>query len=314
MHIGPLITTQLTTMDLATDIELIVHGLKADRDTWQAVALRYKAAFEAHTSHIRKLQDICFATQAELENERAQQHRPHPAPNQMERCGLGDLDCKKKLQPEVSYGTASIYVPRSQPPSDDYINPLFGGVHQCTLQKDYKTALTEIERLLRGPLSAKARTEGLLLKSEILRQTGPSELYDALAACSEALELCDRLSGMEVYLPRIHHQRGIIYYDLRTNCVEQRLFPVDHYASRLEGPYSTRRAGFDENRTIDEELLAKIEVLGTQVLLITCIFCEKDSLTYVETKRRQTSAQLRQRAAATAKRMSLPHRWTAPRG
>lgn len=261
MYIDPLITTLFTAMDLATDIELAVHNLKTDRDTWQAVALKYKEASEALASHVRQLQDICFATQAELENERAQQRLTHSASDQSEKNVTENNNSNEDMPSELSFGTAAIYALRKHRKSDEYMNPLFEGVRQCTQQQDYKTAIIEVERLLRGPLSAKARVEGLLLKSEVLRQTGPNELYDALAACSEALELSDRLLGLEVFLPRIHYQRGVIFYDLRTNCLA-----IDHHVPRLETcHYSTRRSGFDEQRTIDEEILAKIEVLGMEV-------------------------------------------------
>lgn len=57
------------------DIERAVHELKIERDTWQAVALQYKSAFDTQTDRLQELQDICFAAHAELENKRAQSHR-----------------------------------------------------------------------------------------------------------------------------------------------------------------------------------------------------------------------------------------------
>lgn len=289
-----------TTMDFVTDIERAIHGLKVDRDTWAALALQYKAAFEAQTRRLQELHGVCFATQAELENERAQQRLPHAAIDEAEKDDLESLDGNKSPGHESSYGTAVIYSPQKLQLSNDCANPLFDVVQHCVRQRNYNTALAEVERLLRGPLSPKARTEGLLLKSDILRPMGPNELYNALAACSEALELCDRVSGLEAFLSRIHHQRGLLYYDLH---MYRSTLGATSAASSISPDYgqgaertrsTTRRSGFDEDRTINEELLAKIEVMGTRT-------------------RRQTSAQFRQHAAAKAKRMSLPHRWTSPR-
>ncbi|KAF2845494.1 hypothetical protein T440DRAFT_407842 [Plenodomus tracheiphilus IPT5] len=289
MHIDSRITTTSAAMEFVAEIERVVHELKVDRDTWEALALKYKAAFETTIQYLQELQDVCFATQAELENARAQQRRPHAVMDQTEKQHNKSLDVNNGL-PLESYGTAVIYSPHKRRSSDDCANPLFDGVQYCVQKQDYSTALMEVERLLRGPLSPKARIEGLLLKSEVLQAIGPGELYDALAACSEAMELCDRLSGLQVFLPRIHSQRDLLYYDLRlySSTLDATDSKDEDRAERTH--CNTRRSGFDENRTINEELLAKIE-----------------------TKRRQTSAQFRQRAAAKAKRMSLPHRWTSPR-
>ncbi|KAH9881795.1 hypothetical protein J1614_000966 [Plenodomus biglobosus] len=300
MYIDSRITTTPTTMGFVAEIERAIHHLKVDRDTWEALALKYKAAFEAQTQRLQELQDVCFATQAELENERAQHRLPHAALDEIEKQRLEALDGNKIPQCASCYGTAVIYSPRKRRSSDGRANPLFDVVHHCLHQHKYNTALAEVGRLLHGPLSPKTRTEGLLLKSDILRAIGPNELYDALAACSEALELCDRLSGLEAFLPSIHYQRGLLYYDLHlhrptlgaTGGVSDIHLEYGERVARTRS--TTRRSGFDENRTINEELLAKIEVMGTQT--------------------RQTSAHFRQRAAARAKRMSLPHRWTSPRG
>ncbi|KAI8942302.1 hypothetical protein NX059_000381 [Plenodomus lindquistii] len=258
-------------MDFITEIERVVHDLKVDRDTWEALAVRYKTAFEHQSRCLRELQDVCFATQAELENERAQQLLPDAAAKLMVAHRPESQESKRDIQLETSYGIATIYPPGHRL-SNDCANPLFDAVQCCVQQQKYDTALVEIERLLRGPLSPKARTEGLLLKCDILRAMGPTELYDALAACSEALELCDRLSGLEVFLPRIHYQRGLLYYDLRVHVPPLDAVNSDsdtdfEYGGRVDrNRHTTRRSGFDENRTINEELLAKVEMLGTRVI------------------------------------------------
>ncbi|KAH6881897.1 hypothetical protein BKA58DRAFT_305066 [Alternaria rosae] len=294
------------------EIERIVHDLKVDRDTWQAVALKYKAAFEAQTSRLHELQNVCFATQAELENERAQQQRLQAITGERDNHRPATFDGDEDLHVNFTFGTATVYPPEEteqthlRRPSEDCTHPLFKRAQECTAQRNYGTALVEVERLLKGPLSYKARAEGLLLKSNILRASGPDELLDALATCSEAVELCDRLSELQNFLPRIQYQRGLLYYELRQLHQAREAFSTvgdDKYLSAKAREFrksyddeldllrcTKRRSGFDENRTM-EGLLVQLEDKGT------------------ENKRRRTSAQLRQRAAAKARRMSLPYRW-----
>lgn len=203
------------------DFVEVVRQLKINRDTWEAVAHQYKAAFEEQTARLRELQDICFATQAELENDRAQSRRLHVHLDGQPHDLISTLDANTDKQDGPSYGTAVVHSPSRIDmswrlrPSEDCGNLIFKRVQQFASQRNYGTALVEIERLLRGPLSPKARAEGLLLKSSILQATGPDSLYDALAACSEALEICDRVSELDSLLPEIQYQRGNLYYQLR---------------------------------------------------------------------------------------------------
>ncbi|KAJ4368033.1 hypothetical protein N0V83_006388 [Neocucurbitaria cava] len=267
-------------MDHAADIAQIVHKLKVERDTWEAVASKYKEAFEAQTKRLQELQDICFATQAELENERAQQRRLHVTSDPSENRRPGTVDGTGESSRAQSFGTAAILSTRKisshrpQQSVGDCNNPLYKRVQEAMDQRNYGTALVEVERLLRGPLSSKARAEGLLLKSDILRASGPDEIYDALAACSEALELCDRLSELEAFLPRIQYQRGILYYELRMLHQARQAFSTvsdDELLSNTASDYDDidylrggkRRSGFDENRT--EELLVHLREHGFEV-------------------------------------------------
>lgn len=274
-------------MDYAADIERAVHELKVERDTWQAVALQYKTAFDAQTKRLEEFQDICFATQAELENERAHQRRVLASSDSSERQRQGIADGAADLHREESFGTAIVFSPRNigldqqRRASDDCTNPLFTRVQQCIAQRNYGTALVEVERLLRGPLSSKARAEGLLLKSTVLRASGPDEFFEALAACSEALELCDRLSELEAFLPRIYFQRGVLYYELRMLHSAREAFSMvsDHellsvqaneYIKSCNEEINQRRAvnrrsGFDEDRTMTESFLAELESRSVEV-------------------------------------------------
>jgi hypothetical protein len=266
----------ITMPNFTASIQDAVHKLKVDRDTWKAVALKYKVAFEAQTNRLQELQDVCFAAQAELEIERVG-HRRLQALSEQRQCNhTSNMD---GAQGPRTFGTATVFkgniAGHGRKASDDCTNPLFNRVQQCIDQRNYGTAAAEVERLLRGPLSPKARAEGLLLKSYILKAAGPDELYDALAACSEALELCDRISDLERFLPRIQYQRGILYYQLRLLKQARDAFSAvknDDLLSATANEYrsscdeemrlqraANRRSGFDEDRTFDEGLVLRLD-------------------------------------------------------
>ena len=271
--------------DFTEEIQGAVRQLKIERDTWQAVALQYKAAFETQTTRLQELQDICFATQAELENERAQRRRSAAAADQRQSDRPHTINSAEHDHDSQHFGTAIMFPhEKRRRISDACTNPLFDRVQRCIDQRNYGSALVEIERLLRGPLSPKARAEGLLLKSSILRAAGPDELYDALAACSEAMELCDRIADLETFLPKIQYQRGVLYYQLRmlyqapdafgtvsdndalsATATEYRRSCDDEIGLQRAG---NRRSGFDENRAFDQGLLVhldeKIDVSDSQ--------------------------------------------------
>jgi hypothetical protein len=271
VHIATM--SPITIHNYSTDIQSTVHQFKIERDTWQAVALEYKKAFHIQASRFQELQDVCFAAQAELENERAQQRRSHVQTDRRQRSRPHTMDGAQESKDVRLFGTAAVF--HQQPTTDACTNPLFHHVQQCIDQHNYGTAMIEIERLLQGPLSPKARAEGLLLKSKVLRAAGPDELYDALAACSEALELCDRLSELEFFLPRIQYQRGILYYQLRMLHQARDAFGAavnDDLLSATANQYrnscdeeirlqrsANRRSGFDENRSFDEGLLVQLD-------------------------------------------------------
>jgi hypothetical protein len=263
----------ITMVDYIADIETTVHQLKVERDTWQAVALEYKKAFNSQTSRLQELQDVCFATQAELENERVQQRRLHTPTDRRQRSRPNTMDGAEESKGLHIFGTAAVLQQRSM--TDACTNPLFHRVQQCINQHNYGTATVEIERLLQGPLSPKARAEGLLLKSNVLQAAGPDELYEALAVCSEALELCNRLSDLESFLPRVQYQRGVLYYQLHMlhqtrdafgAVINENLLPMtaNQYRSSCDKEIrlqraANRRSGFDENRSFDEGLLVQLD-------------------------------------------------------
>jgi hypothetical protein len=275
-------------MDPAANLLGAVHQLKIDRDTWKAVALQYKTAFEEQTARFRELQDLCFASQAELENERAECRRMQLSLKGAMRGGESITDSSDDaISDTPCFGTAVVFpgaqfekgwIPQS---SEDCANPIFKRVQQLTTQRNYGTATREIERLLRGPLSPKARAEGLLLKSIILQATGPDSLYDALAACSEALEVCDRISELEKLLPKIQYQRGVYYYQLHMLQQAREAFNAaseDNLLCARANAYrqscddelellrfSNHRSAFDEDRCLTDSFLAELDVGSSRV-------------------------------------------------
>lgn len=327
--------TLLIIMERIADlVEIVntVHGLKRDRDTWQAVALQYKKAFEDQTKRFQELQNVCFAAQAELENERAEQRRLHALSSQSEHDRRTTFDSADATQTDLRFGTATVFaspldrktdrqrrLPTSshqsehdcctafdgavdsqadlnfgtatifttpkaktdhpQPPSDDYVNPLFKRAQEFAAQRNYGAALVELERLLRGPMSPKARAEGLLLRSHILWTSGPDDHYNALAACSEALEICNRSSELRSLLSRIQYQRGILFYELGMFGKAREAFDAvgddyilsdkaREYRRSCEGELglvsrAKRRSGFHEERNM-EGLLAQLEEKGPE--------------------------------------------------
>lgn len=320
----------LTAMDAAADLVRTVHQLKIDRDTWQALAQQYKAAFEAQTARLRELQDICTAIQAELENERVQYRRLHMGLDGAQQDRPPTPNSTVELGDTQSFGTAIVLPPsridvswRLRPSEEDG-NPIFKRVQQFTSQRNFGTALVEIERLLRGPLSLKARAEGLLLKSSILQATGPESLHDALAACSEALNLCDRVSELQSLLPKIQYQRGLFYYQLRMLQQAREAFRAasednllfdraNKYRQscddELELLHYDRRSAFDEIRSISNSALTQMNVGSSHV---SCDHrSEAASVDKRQGRLRRTSAQLKLRATQRANRMSPPHRWVS---
>lgn len=320
----------LAAMDAAADLVRTVHQLKIDRDTWQALAQQYKAAFEAQTARLLEIQNICFATQAELENERAQYRRLHMS--------LDGAQNDRPLTPDStdgtgntqSFGTAIVLSPSridmswKLRPSEEDGNPIFKRVQQFASQRNFGTALVEIERLLRGPLSPKSRAEGLLLKSSILQATGPDSLYDALAACSEALELCDRVSELQSLLPKIQYQRDLYYYRLQMLQQAREAFGAasednllferaNEYRQscddELELLHYDRRSAFDEARSMSNSVLTQVNVGLSHVRGHRG--GESATADKPQSRLRRTSAQLKLRATLRAKCMSLPQRWVS---
>ncbi|KAF2645574.1 hypothetical protein P280DRAFT_442208 [Massarina eburnea CBS 473.64] len=297
-------------LGFAHEIEKAVRGLKLERDTWRDVAEQYREAFEAQTARLHELQDICIATQAELENERTEHRRRQARSDSTLRSGgTADVDhldgCLDSDYEKPSFGTAIIFRPyasntRRRPSS------CFSRVERFIGQCDYGTALVEVDHLLRGPLTSDARVQGLLLKSDILRKS--ELLYDALAACSEALELCDRLEDeLRFFTPRIQYQRGLCYYQLSMAKQARDALsnvPDDDgllYAKAVELRNScdeqlsvNRRSGFESYRTPSEGYLANSQEAS------------------FEAKQRRTSSQVRLHVHK-AKRLSLPHRWVTSR-
>jgi hypothetical protein len=264
--------------DSTDNILAMVCQLKQERETWRAVAQQYKAAFEEQTVRLRELQDICVATQAELENERTSHRRPLPQSGPSLRAGTeSSVAVAKGKSEELSCGPMIVtlydHVEPSWHSAPKPSSLYFQRVEQFADQRDYGTALKEVDHLLRGPLTPETRIEGLILKSNLMRKS--EWLFDALAACSEAIELCDQLEELRCYLPQIKYQRGLCYYQL--NMLQQARDAVSDISTVDDSLYSNaavlrssceerllpgRRPAFEAHRTVTEGLLAQFNDAG----------------------------------------------------
>jgi hypothetical protein len=201
------------------EIERIVQDIKQDRDNWQATAAQYKKGFENMKIHFNELQGICFAAQADLADERTENRRLRDKLELSQRTSL-QLDKSSDGHPTGSRRGLSVALDSAPIDVDGPSIPLtcanFRRVEQFASSKDFTQALAELERLLRGPLSPDARVEGLLFKSTIFRAADSDLILDALAACSEALEMCNRQSSsVKHFLSKIQYHRGLCYYRLK---------------------------------------------------------------------------------------------------
>ncbi|KAF2119103.1 hypothetical protein BDV96DRAFT_370897 [Lophiotrema nucula] len=294
--------SQMPLSDLAaTEVLAMVTQLKQERDDWQQMALRYKEDFDIQTRQLREFQDICFATQAELENERLLRRSQSTKPDGSQECDSSYATSCRSVHPSVSTikdSEVSVFPAPTISSDLKIIEHLFG-------KQQHSIVLNELDHLLRGSLSAEARVEGLLLKSALLRLAGSEWLYDALAQCSEALELCDRLSDLEAYLPKIQYQRGLCYHRLSMVSQAKAAFKAakdsDLYSDTAfeyvqaceEVDHDTkRRSAFDERRNYSQDYLLHWKDMEAK-----------------RTKRRPTTQIIKLLPTSKTSRLSLPHRW-----
>lgn len=263
----------------ADDVAAMVLALKQERDTWRAMAELYQKAFEGQSARLKELQNICFATQAELENERTSNRRRQKSSEMSQaplRGGGGhrSLDGTHDKLEDSSFGTAMTF--ESNPTEVLWRSDIcFRRVEHFTNQRDYGTALKELDHLLRGPLTPQTRVESLLLKTTIMRKS--EWLYDALAACSEALELCNRLEDLHAYLPKIQYQRGLCYYQLQMLkqareafsevCADEQLLyaKASELRDTCDELLQGRRSGFEVHRTVSEGLVSALHDSRSEV-------------------------------------------------
>jgi hypothetical protein len=250
--------------EIAAEIEASVRHLKQERDTWRALAQHYKTAFEEQTARFFKLQEICVATQAELENERLSRQRRGASSDSSLR---GGSDNRGSASDHEQYGTADIimsgHIESCCTPTRKGPDPSFSLVDRLANQRNYGTALDELDRLLRGYLTPEMRIQGLILQSDLLRKS--DWLYDALAACSEAIDLVDRDDELRLHLPVIHYQRGVCYHQLGE--LEQALDALNHVCAGDDALYAKaaalrasfenqvlggRRSAFEAHRSVTE--------------------------------------------------------------
>ena len=97
----------LQTADATEAIIATVTMLKQEGDTWRAIAESYQAAFDDQTRRFQELQDIYYATRAELENER-NSNRSRQKLSETSQLAVDGPDDKCD---NFSSGSATIYEP-----------------------------------------------------------------------------------------------------------------------------------------------------------------------------------------------------------
>ena len=176
--------------------------LKEDRDTWREVAKQYKEAFEAQTNRLLELQNICVATQAELENERLIHRRGSYRTSYQT---AESVPCDGRDSRWLS-GTDWLFTPLTR--------QWYNDVEKSLSMRLFTTALFKIDRSFCGTLSYEAQLEGILLKSTILRSSDSNLLHEALAQCTKAMQLCDRHSRLEIFRTKVHFFKAVCLFQL----------------------------------------------------------------------------------------------------
>ncbi|KAF2020174.1 hypothetical protein BU24DRAFT_134906 [Aaosphaeria arxii CBS 175.79] len=258
----------------------IVQGLKDERDEWETKAQFYKAAFEMQNKQLREALDICVATQAELQNERLIHERNCSAVNRnISHNAIDSTIVHSNIESSIKSSIEDDFDFDWESASSS--NSTFDDVKNLVYNEGYAAGLRALDRILPGPLSHESRVEGLLLKSAMLRVSGGTQwLYDALAQCSEALELCSRISDLAIYLPKIQYQRGVCLYQLGMFSQAHEAFQAIDAQSELheqavqyckscdESERSharKRRSAFEEHRNYAEGGIAFTTESGTTV-------------------------------------------------
>ena len=271
---------------LSNDITVSVQQLKDERDLWELRAKSYKDAFDTQSKQLREAIDLCTAMQIELANERSVSHHCQcRTASSSDRSGEETASVRSVPKSNSSHTLvkemSAVAVEWQSTPATQ---ASFGHVEQLVMRKDLVNARKEIDRMLPGSLTAEARVEALLLKSAICRALGPEWLLEGLAQCSEALALCDSLSGLEFLLPKIQYHRDLCHSQLRDLRQTRTAITAVGTTDSLHGHATKywksceddlednntarRRSAFEERRTITEGFLDQLKEDDASVSLI----------------------------------------------
>ena len=199
-------------MDSIADMERIVHDLKVDRDTWQAVALQYKEAFETQSNRLQQLQDVCFAAQAELENERAQRQRLRVVSDGRDNHRPTSLDGVEDLGVNFTFGTAAVYAPirtehlQLRLSSEDCTNPLFERVQECITQRSLLCYELRLLHQAREAFSTISDNELLPAKADELSKSYDDDQH--LLRCTKRRSGFDESRTMEGLLAQLEDKNA----------------------------------------------------------------------------------------------------------
>lgn len=191
--------SMLAELEESTIMDLLVE-LTVERDTFKRMAAMYQQGYEETKIQLQQFQDLCFATQAELENERLL----HPRPSGVKQAIMVD-NAEFKWLLDTDWASTA------------FTREHLGQVEKLVSRREHAKAVKEIDRQLRGFLSPEARLEGILLHSAILRYSSDeNNLLAALLKCKEAQDLCNGHPTLHSFRPKANFYKGVCLYRLKT--------------------------------------------------------------------------------------------------
>ncbi|KAF2703638.1 hypothetical protein K504DRAFT_174525 [Pleomassaria siparia CBS 279.74] len=250
---GPTSPFEELAQSCSDDISQIVGELKKQRDHFETLARQYESGYKTLKAHFQELHDRYLASQAKLANEQTVTRRLRDKLRSIQEHGA-ELD--RSIEALLNSSTDRC-ANETEIVGFDVDGPTFPPscvnfrrVEQSANRKDFVAATTELDRLLKGPLSADARIEGLLLRSIIVRASMTDPEYEALVACIEALEICKNRPDVKHLIPKVQYYAGICHYRLRRWLLAQDAFNA---AVKPGEPFSASALYF-LNSSIEKEL------------------------------------------------------------
>jgi hypothetical protein len=235
----------LAAQRYSDEIEHMVRELKDECDIWKQRSIEFRALFHAQTGRLQDSLTLCAALRAELEHERAVNHRLQNYTDAL-RDAQQTCDRVSVFRDSAAPDALAVGQIDLEWQSTPVSHANFGHIERLVGDHQLPEARNAIESIPPGPLSNEARVEALLLKSAICHASGSDWVLEGLAQCSEALALCNKLSELEHFLPKIQYHRGLCQYMLREISTAREAFLAVAPTDTLHGRASEYRRSCDE--------------------------------------------------------------------